>query len=441
MNDTMLIKADRVIGENTVGTTVSSTVTLTRSATRIVDITGQIEDLTVRVLADQVQIQGILHKQVFYVGPEERVYHQAENVPFGVFANIPGAEPGMVAQVHPRVVGITRTLEGSRTVKQQATLQFFVKVTEDQQLHAVLASTGSLYKVRRVVGENTIATVIETVTELPTPAMKIRDIVASLREVTSEVLTDQVVVRGSVIKEIFYVGPDGVERFFREVVPFVTTAQIMGARPGMEAQVHARIERVDREMGTDRIVRQRVVLSIFIKVAEIVQVRLVTSTTGPLIKVNRVVAENTKQVMLESTECLTLPALKIRNIDARVTDVNYEVIDNKVIIQGTLHKQIFFVGSDDLVHHQREDVPFSTFVEIAGARVGMNAQVHPRVEFVSWTLLPFSEAPCSPIHDEPTMSDLFRRGVHQKIVIDFFVKVTEEAQIRLQVSSGAMVAG
>jgi hypothetical protein len=441
MNDTMLIKADRVIGENTVGTTVSSTVTLTRPATRIVDITGQIEDLTVSVLADQVQIQGILHKQVFYVGPEERVYHQAENVPFGVFVNIPGAEPGMVAQVHPRVVGITRTLEDSRTLKQQATLQFFVKVTEDQQLNAVLASTGSLYKVRRVVGENTIATVVETATELPTPAMKIRDIVANLRGVSSEVLTDQVVVRGSVIKEIFYVGPDGVERFFREVVPFVTTAQIMGARPGMDAQVHARIERVDREMGTERIVRQRVVLSIFIKVAEIVQVRLATSTTGPLIKVNRVVAENTKQVMLESTECLTLPALKIRNIDARVTDVNYEVIDNKVIIQGTLHKQIFFVGPDDLVHHQREDVPFSTFVEIAGARVGMNAQVHPRVEFVSWTLLPYSEAPCSPIHGEPAISDLYRRGVHQKVVVDFFVKVTEEAQIHLQVSSGAMVAG
>lgn len=434
MPDTMLIKADRVIGENTVNTTVESTFTLPRPATRIVDVVASLRNVTSIVQASQVQISATLHKQIYYVGSDDQVFHQAEDVPVTALAVIPGAEPGMTAQVHGIVVGVTRTLVGTDQVNQTATLQFFVKVTETQQLNLVLAATGALYKVRRVVGENTMPSVVEASTELPRPAIKIRDIVATLSNVTDEVLTNQVIVRGSVTKEIFYVGTDNVERYFLEEVPFTQAIPIRGARAGMEAQVHPRIERVDREMGTSTTVNQRVALSTFAKVSETVQVRLATSATGPLLRVNRVVAENTKQVMIESTECLIVPASKIRNIHVTVTNLTHEVIRNKVIIQGILHKQIFYVGPNDLVQHQAEDVPFSTFLDLPGARAGMHVQIHPAVEFVHFELV--ADGSCPPT--EQPEEDLLLRGVHQRVVAEFFVKVTEEAQIRVQVS-GTMV--
>jgi len=42
-----------------------------------------------------------------------------------------------------------------------------------------------------------------------------------------------------------------------------------------------------------------------------------------------------------------------------VTNVRSIVKEGKVIVQGTLHKQIFYVGTDNIVHHVQEDVPFS----------------------------------------------------------------------------------
>ncbi len=40
------------------------------------------------------------------------------------------------------------------------------------------------------------------------------------------------------------------------------------------------------------------------------------------------------------------------------------VKDGKVIIQGTVHKQIFFIGTDGLEHHLAEDIDFSELVDV-----------------------------------------------------------------------------
>src|SRR5690606_3158817 len=56
---------------------------------------------------------------------------------------------------------------------------------------------------------------------------------------------------------------------------------------------------------------------------------------------------------------LPSPALKVRNITGEVQRVTAEVIKDKVIVQGVVHKQIFFVGIDNIVRHFSEDVPFS----------------------------------------------------------------------------------
>ena len=93
-----------------------------------------------------------------------------------------------------------------------------------------------------------------------------------------------------------------------------------------------------------------------------------------------------------------------------------EVIEDKVIIQGVVHKQIFFINEDNLEIHQSEDVPFSTFVDIPGAVPGMDVRIKPVIETVLFELL-----------DSTTL--------RQKVVVELFIKVTESQQLQVQVAA------
>jgi len=160
---------------------------------------------------------------------------------------------------------------------------------------------------------------------------------------------------------------------------------------------------------------QKVVVEFFAKVTESVQINVALGP-GALLKLETVVGENTNQILVENLFTLPVPAIKIREIVARIEDISTEVIEDKVIIQGILHKQIFFIGTDNLEHHQAEDIPFSTFVDIIGATPGTNVRVDSRIETILFEL-----------EDSTTL--------RQKVVIEFFVKVTQTQQLLVQIVS------
>ncbi|MEW6033157.1 MAG: DUF3794 domain-containing protein [Bacillota bacterium] len=434
----MLIKADVVVGEDLTEATVDQVICLDLPATKIADVQARITELECEVGPDQAVIRGTLHKQIFYVGPENRVYHQAEDVVFTAAANVPGAEPGMNCQVHPTISSIDHRLIGTlptREVRQRIILTFFVKITEPQQLNVVLGTTGPLYKVQRVVGEETTATVVESVVELPFPAEKIRAVRAVVSEFTATAAEDQVIIEGLLHKQIFFISAfDHMEYHESEDVPFTAVVPIAGVQPGEHVQADLRVSRVTWRLdGTE--LDQRVVLAIFVKVSETAQTMLCTTPHGPLIKVGRVAGENTKQVIIEDQVCLDVPARKVQDILAVITEIESQVIRGKVLIEGTIHKQIFFVGPDDIVRHQAVDVPFSALVEVSHAEPGMTAQVHPRIEHINWVLI--RETPDCPLDNnfEPPYVDLFR-VVEQRIVLEIFVKVTETVQINVCIEDG-----
>jgi hypothetical protein len=434
----MLIKADVVVGEDLTEATVDQTIHLDLPATKIADVQAKIVELECEVIEDQAVITGVLHKQIFYVGPENKVYHQPEDVIFTAVANIPGAEPGMQCQVHPTISSIEHRLIGplpTTEVRQRIIITFFVKVTEAQQLNVVLGTTGPLYKVQRVVGEETTAAVVESVVELPFPAEKIRAVRAVVSEFTATTAEDQVIIEGVIHKQIFFISAfDQIEYHQAEDVPFTVVVPIEGVQPGEDVAVDIRVTRVTWTLNGAEL-QQRVVLGIFVKVTETAQTMLCTTPKGPLVKVKRVAGEDTKQIIIEDQVCLDVPAKKIQDILAVVTDIEAEVIKGKVIIEGTIHKQIFYVGPNDVVRHQGVDIPFSAVLDVPAAEPGMQAQVHPRIEHVSWILI--REKPDCPLPEwyEPPYEDLFR-VVEQRIILEIFVKVTEFVQINVCIEDG-----
>ncbi len=429
----MLIKADVVVGEDVAETTVTRTVRLNFPSEKVADVQAKLTEVECEVVHGGVIIRGTVHKQIYYVGPDSKVFHQAEDVPFSTFATITGAEPGMHCQVHPTLQDVEFRLVGplpSRDLEQRVTLVFFVKVTRSEQLNVILGTTGPLYKVQRVIAEHTSGSVVESTVRLPCPAEKVRAIRAVVSEFTATTAEDQVIVDGMLHKQIFFICAfDHQEYHQAEDVPFTAVVPIEGVQPGQNVDVDITVAQVSFRL-VEGNVNQRVVLSIFAKVTETAQTMLCTTPSGPLIKVGRVAGENTKEVIVEDEVCLDVPAKKVQDILAFITETRAEVLAGKVLVDGTIHKQIFYVGPNDVVRHQAVDIPFTAVVEVPNAEEDMTAQVHASIGHVNWTLIhETTDCPLPEYYDGP-YDELFR-VVSQRIVLDLFVKVTEFVQINV----------
>jgi len=168
------------------------------AAIKIRNINGEIINLTTEIIKDKVIVQGIIHKQVFFVSADGVVRHFAENIPFSTFIDIPGADRGMNAQVHPVIEKILFHLSPDGLfVNQKIILEIFVKVTEFIQTSLTLGE-GPLLLLPLVVGEGTKQTLVENIVDLDQPAIKIDEIRGELRNIEAEIIPDKVI-----IKELF----------------------------------------------------------------------------------------------------------------------------------------------------------------------------------------------------------------------------------------------
>ncbi len=406
-----LIKAPIVVGEDTLQEMQVNDLELEIPAIKIRHITTSFVDVTTEVIQDKVILQGIIHKQVFFVGEDEVVHHQSEDIPFSTFLEIPGAEPGMEVQVDFETPHVeAQLIDEGQILHQKIVFEVFIKVTQIEQIF-VETGEGPVFLIDRVTGENQVQELIESELELDPPAIKISEIEASIVDLETEVINDKVIVQGVIHKQVFFVGEDNLEHHQSEDLPFSSFVDIPGAQPGMHVQVSPVIEHIKAELAAGgELLLQEIVLELFVKVTESVQVQLVLGEDS-LLKLPQVVGENVIQTLKESTFELPQPAIKIREIDTFVQELEAVVIENKVILQGIIQKQIFFIDEDNVERHQEEILPFSLFIDIPGAEPGMEAVVFPTIEHVK-----------AELNEAGTL-------LHQKIVLEFLVKVTETVQV------------
>ena len=347
------------------------------------------------------------------------VHHIPEDAPFSTFVDVPGAITGMNVAVRTEIEGVLfKLMPDGITIDQKVVIQLFVKVTETVQVNAV-TGTGPLVLIEEVVGENTTQTLTESTVLLTVPAVKVAEIQARVQDVTSEVILNKVIIQGVIHKQIFFVDTSGLERHQAEDVPFSTFVDVPGAVAGMNVQIHSEIETVLFELLTQTELLQKVVIQFFVKVTQSVQIRVMEGT-GPLFKLAEVIGENSEQILSESNVILERPAIKVREIVARIQDVVAKAILNKVIVQGILHKQVFYIGTDNVEYHQAEDIPFSLFLDIPGTIAGMDVRINAIIEHIMFDLL------------EGNL-------LHQKVVIQVFAKVTREVQLRIATGQGPLV--
>ena len=387
---------------------------------KVRNIDATLTNITSHVIPNKVIVQGLVHLQIFFVQSDQMVHHLAEDVPFNTMLDIPGATPGMNAIVQPTVAAVLFHLnaEGTALVK-KIIIDVFAKVVEEVQIRP-LPGTGPLLLLQEVVGEGITQTLNENFVTLAVPAIKVEEIRGTIMDVTTEVIPDKVIIQGTIHKQIFFVGTDNIGRHQAEDVHFSAFADVPGAAPGMNIQVHPRIETIIFELLEPTVLRQKVVVEIFVKVTNSIEFQAALGE-GPLLRVPEIVGEGQGQILRRDVVTLDLPALKVREIVTTLTNLRSHVIPGKAILQGTIHKQIFFIGlADNIEHHQAEDVPFSIMVDIPGAVAGLDLVAEPVIESVIFNLLSPTE-------------------LEEKVIIFARLILVEQRQSRLVLGNGPLV--
>ncbi len=381
-------------------------------AIKIRNIDAEIRDITYDVIADKVIVQGVVHKQIFYVGIDNLIHHQAEDMAFSTFVDVPGALPGMFAQVDTNIEKvIAHLLEDGTVIKQKVILEIFVKVEEETIVNLSLDETGDLVELNQFVADAEKQIIESNEVVLNQTAEKVTQIRAEIRDLETEVIRDKVIIQGVIHKQIFYINTNGEAVHQAEDIPFSTFIDIAGAEPGMNLFVRPDIEFINYQLENEgTLLVQNIVLEIYARISEFIQARV--SPGDLLTKLPVVIGENTKQVMETNQITLEEPVLKIKEIDAEIRNLNYEVIPNKVIIQGTIHKQIYYIGLDDIEYHQGEDISFSTFIDIPAVFPGNDLRIDAQIEDVIFELIG-------------------ENILQQKVVIEIFVKAVELNQLNV----------
>jgi spore coat assembly protein SafA len=234
---------------------------------------------------DTVILRGVIHKQIFLVDEGDLVRHAAEDIPFTKAIDISGARRDMDVQIRVKVILEAYELINppSRTLRQTLVVEAFIKVTEVLQLEVVVDVKGpgievirKLLKVESVVVDVRQKETIKSTVTLPQKPTKILEVMASIVNLQAEARFDQVVVKGILHKQIFFVDAAGdLLRHYREDVPFTIVKTAKGARPNMNVQVRASVVGEVKTKLDGKVLEQVAVIDIFVKVSRTVQLEVV----------------------------------------------------------------------------------------------------------------------------------------------------------------------
>lgn len=293
-------------------------------------------------------------------------------------------------------------------------------------------------KVQHIIGNGTAQVDIVRNVQLPARARKIVDIHAEVVELDYEIIPNKVIVKGALHKQIYYVeeGDYVVKEFTIMREEFTDFVHIQGAKPEMEAMLDGHILFVNTnpasgEFPTD-LLYQVAVLAVDVKVVDIMTLDVVTDVYGEGLSVQKapfsvecLVGAAEKQSTIAAEHILCKPARKIYDMDAVCRNLDYEVLPGRVIVRGTLHKQIYYVDAcDDTVQAQCFDNEFSVVLDVPGAKPDMEVYTKCCMEFCEAKLM--GPSPCN--------------MVKVNCILQVAVKVTELTKMNIVTNvEGALV--
>ncbi len=414
---TRRLKIENVIGEAMKQASIVRDITLPVQAKKIESIDTRIRDVECEIIEDKVIVKAILHKQIYYVEcgtgdvqeftvPDERVTE---------FIHLEGAMPNsdqmadvgvIIEYCDVEAVKMPTDQGECHTVfHQTCILKIRVKVIEMIEIEVVTNVVGEGIKpiCETIVIDNVLGAgreqhnISDSFIQLPNNARKIKSIDAEIRNVETKVIPNKIIVKGVLHKQIFYViEPTSEVKELSADVPFNVFVHIEGAREKandrQSVSTDISIEYIDSELITRngcKFVKETVVLDVRARVTERMKINIVTDVKGAEVETRTLSTETTvgrgcRQVNIVADIITPELARKVARVDSEIRGLEGEAIPNKVIIKGTLHKQIYYVSAvDDQLREVSVDEPFTEFVHIEGAMEDDIVDTRARIEYVN----------------------------------------------------------
>ncbi|AYO29272.1 DUF3794 domain-containing protein [Biomaibacter acetigenes] len=426
-----LVRVDQVVGEDKAQSVVEGIITLPNGKPDIqqvisVDATLNTESLETDIIENKVIVEGKIDVNAMYVGavPEgtQPVHFVEGTVDFSFFVKIPGAKKNMDVRVKAKIEHIQFSFDPNRPreIKVRIIVEFFVKVTKRVEIEIVVDATGPAdlqvlkksLRIEDVVGEASAQNIVKSDVSVPDNKPDILEIIkveGKARETETKIIDDKIIIEGVLEVSVLYVASVPAGEFqqpvhFMEVeVPFTQFVEIPGAKEGMAKLVKVEVEHIRGRRKDARTVTVEAILKIKAKVFETKILNVVVDIFSPseklevektLLKVDQVIGEAENEIVVK--EVLTVPDEKppieqIYRTKAKATVTESRIIDDKVIVEGTLTLETLYVADVTGIpgaplqplHFMEHEVPFTTFVEIPGAKENMTLDFDVNVEHVS----------------------------------------------------------
>ncbi|WP_422448480.1 DUF3794 and LysM peptidoglycan-binding domain-containing protein [Thermoanaerobacterium sp. DL9XJH110] len=426
------VRVDQVVGEEKTQTVVEGIIRVPAEKPAVLQVISVEADLNnqsleTNILDGKVIVEGSIDVKVMYVAiaPEGRplqpVHVVDGSVDFSTFAKIPGAKKNMDVRVKAKIEHIQFNVVDNerRQIQVRFILEVFVKVTQRVEIEIVIDAAGPAdlqilrksIRVDDVVGEARAQNIVKSDVDLPPGKPNIEQIIkveGRVNNATLEVkiIDDKVIIEGDLEVGILYVAaveepPLQPVHFAEVTVRFTQFVEIPGAKEGMSKLVRVEVEAIRGRRKDENTITVEAILRIRAKVFETKVLNVIVDLFSPserlevektLLKVDQVIGEDENQVIVK--EDLTIEEAQKPNIEqifkanCRAEVEEARIIDNKVIVEGTLIIEILYVAAVDTpplqpVHFLERRVPFTTFVEIPGAKEDMTLDFDVDVEHCS----------------------------------------------------------
>ena len=316
-----------------------------------------------------------------------------------------------------------------------------------------------LIRVEYVIGEEVVTESITGTITIPDekpPAERIIDVRDfGINNLQTNIEDGGVEITGNIEIGVTYVGvvpenePQQPVHFVEGSLPLRNFVDIPEAEPGMNVFVDIIIRRISFEQvripplqegevfGGVRTIEVTVVIQKFVKVTEYRQITVITDVTGipreniseELLRIEDVIGENVTTVVVSGElrppqEMGKPPIERVLNATAEIVgDIETEITDDGVIVEGTIMGGVMYVGIVDPdqpqqpVHFMEDTFTFSEAIDVPGAEKGMNVHTNVFIQKVSFDVI---RGPNGEI-----------RNVEIDVVLRIFVKVTEPKQVRV----------
>lgn len=451
-----LLKVSQVVGDACQQVIVDGRVDVPGEKPNILNVlsveaTLNQNSLEVDVLEDKVIIEGTIDLKVMYVAEVEAgdqpVHVLDGSVSFSNYVKLPGVKSDMAVNVRANIEHIQFNVNNPRAADVRIIMDLCAKATKAVEIEIVTDITGipdlqvltETLKVEDVIGEDSAQTIVRGDIQVPEDKPDIEQILkvdVEVMEKEVKVVQDKVIVDGTLKVNVLYVAdvpedqPQQPVHFMEGELGFTHFVDLPGAEPGMTAFVMFEVESAKGRRKDPRTVGVDAVIEMFAKITETQEVEVIVDAYSPtvelkvdktILKVTQVIGEESAQVVVK--DVLSVPNAKpdieqIYNVKSSASIDETSILDDKVIIEGTLDVEMLYVAEvpegepQQPLHYTEAQVPFTQFVEIPGAKEGMDLDVMAIVEHTSFE----------------------RRGPRQyevAAVIEIIAKVTETTQIEV----------